>query len=125
MRPGAHGVSDGPSDGAYGRFAVEPAENVAGTEADEQAVLAHDGLEERVIGGDFRFEEGDACTASGLVACHGSGDARKQFGGGFACEGQAQNLLGTDALVDEGDDAAGHGVGFAGAGARHHDHVLV
>ena len=33
MRPGAHGVSDGPSDGAYGRFAVEPAENVAGTEA--------------------------------------------------------------------------------------------
>ncbi len=38
MRPGAHGVSDGPSDGAYGRFAVEPAENVAGTEADEQAV---------------------------------------------------------------------------------------
>ena len=94
-------------------------------EADGQAVLAHDGLEERVIGGDFRFEEGDACTASGLVACHGSGDARKQFGGGFACEGQAQNLLGTDALVDEGDDAAGHGVGFAGAGARHHDHVLV
>ena len=49
MRPGAHGVSDGPSDGAYGRFAVEPAENVAGTEADEQAVhlWQHVGGEER------------------------------------------------------------------------------
>ena len=49
MRPGAHGVSDGPSDGAYGRFAVEPAENVAGTETDEQAVhlWQHVGGEER------------------------------------------------------------------------------
>ena len=63
-------------------------------EADEQAVLAHDGLEERVIGGDFRFEEGDARTTSGLVARHGSGNARKQFGGGLRVKVRPQIFSG-------------------------------
>ena len=101
-------------------------------EADEQSVLAHDGLEERVVCGDFRLEEGRARDAMGvasalfrLVACHGRGDSRQQFRGGFAREGQSQDFFRADALSDEGDDAPGHGVGFAGAGACHDDDVLV
>ena len=96
-------------------------------EADEQTVLAHDGLEECVVCGDFRLEERGAGRSSPatLIAHHGRRHAGQQFGGGLAREGETQDPFRRDALFDQVDDAPGHGVGFAGSRACDHHHIGV
>ena len=96
-------------------------------ESDQQAILAHDGLEERIIGEDGRFEE---CAIGegrcGLILCgHRRGDTFEQFSGGLAGKGQAEDAFGRHPAVDEGDDALRHGEGLAGTGARHHKDVVL
>ena len=92
-------------------------------EADEQPVLAHDGLEKGVVGGDFRLEEHGGMPF--LIIHDGRRDSRKQFGRGLAREGEAQNLFRRDALFDQVDDSPGHGVGLAGSRTCHHYDVGV
>ena len=91
-------------------------------ESDEQAVLAHDRLEERVVCGDVGLHERRPCAD---VRRHGRRDAREQFGRGLAREREAQNSFGRHTGLDEVDDALRHREGLAGARARHDKHVVI
>ncbi len=119
--PVEHGVDELHGPGLAQRLRVL-------VESDKQTVLAHDALEERIICGDFRFMEHARRRFSGVFATVGGDgrrDSRQQFGRGLAREGEAEDLLRGNALPDQGDDASGHRVGFAGSGTGHDHHVLI
>ena len=83
-------------------------------EADKQAVLPHDGLEERIVRRHLRLEERPVRGALvSPVRQHGGGHTRQQFRRGLARECEAEDALGRHALCDEVDDAAGHRIGLA------------
>ena len=97
-------------------------------EADKQSVLTHNGLEESVVRGDFRFEERHIRRFQPtftLVAAHGRGHARQQFRSRFARESQSEDFFGVHALFDQCDDSSGHCVGFARSGTGDHHHILI
>ena len=97
-------------------------------EADKQSVLTHNGLEESVVRGDFRFEERHIRRFQPtftLVTAHGRGHARQQFRSRFACESQSEDFFGAHALFDQRDDSPGHCVGFARSGTGDHHHILI
>ena len=83
-------------------------------EADQESVLADDGLEERIVGGDGRLQEHPVRV---LIGTRLFGDRRRdavqQLARSLAREGQAQDALGSHAVADQGDDAPGHGIGLA------------
>mgnify|MGYP000517887783 CR=1 FL=1 len=65
--------------------------------SDKQSVLTHNGLEESVVRGDFRFEERHIRRFQPtftLVAAHGRGHARQQFRSRFARESQSEDFFG-------------------------------
>ena len=85
-------------------------------ESDEQAVLPHDRLEERVVCGHLGLEE-RAAPAPPIVVGHGRGHARQQLGRGLARKGQPEDAFRGHALLDQADDATGHRIRLAAAGA--------
>ena len=94
-------------------------------ESHQQTVLPHDGLEERIVGVDGRFKEHAIVVAMLPVAEHRRRHAFRQFAGGLAREGQAEDAFGGDVLPDQFDDASRHRVGLARSGARHDQKVVV
>ena len=58
-----------------------------------------------------------AAPKVGGVAFEQHADARHHFGGGFVGEGEQENAVGGDALLDEEGGAIGQGAGLAGTGA--------
>ena len=81
-------------------------------EAHKQTVLAHNGLEERVIGEHRRFEE-HAILIMLVIGKHRRGDPGQQLARCLTGEGEAENTFGSHAMLDERHDATRHGVGFA------------
>ncbi len=121
------------ADVEFGHLAVPGGDDVAGElpaaglgdhagvgfDADADAVFGDQARGVRVVGGDGRFavERGEFGESFGEFA-EFAADAGGQFGGGFAGEGQAEDVFGADdAVGDEPDDAVGHGGGLARAGA--------
>ena len=101
-------------------------------EPHQQSVLAHDRLEERIVGTHIGFHEGEPCrvgpslprTFTRIVE-HRLRHSRKQLGGGLVRESETQNMLRRHAFVNQVDHAFGHGERLARAGTRHHNHVGV
>ena len=109
-------------------------EGGVGVDADAQAVVAHQGAGEGVVGGDHRLTDiggigsigaspvslrrGDREQAGGAEADQAGGDALVQLGSGLSGEGQSEDLVGADLPGgDQVDDPLGHGGGLARAGS--------
>jgi hypothetical protein len=75
-------------------------------------VLAHDRRGEGVIGLD-----GDLVRVDTLVGGERSDDSAPHLLRRLDGEGEAQDLAGTHAALDQADDMAAQGVGLAGAGS--------